>query len=346
MKKWLLGNTLPELQNIAGSLSLPSFTAKQIADWLYKKRVTEIARMTNLSANARDALSEAYEVGSFSPIQKSVSKDGTKKYLFPALNNTPVEAVMIPEEDRATLCISSQSGCKMGCRFCMTGRMGFKGNLTAGEIISQIIKIDEADNLTNIVYMGMGEPMDNIENVLKSTEILTSDWGFAWSPKRITVSTIGVPSALKKFLDNSKCHLAVSLHNPFANEREELMPVQKAWPIEEVIELIKKYDFTGQRRVSFEYIMFSGWNDTKRHADALTRMLRGLECRVNLIRFHQIPDFPLKTSPDVIIDNFKNRLNNSGITTTVRASRGEDILAACGMLSSKNLTTSNKSENG
>ncbi len=346
MKKWLLGNTLPELQNIAGSLSLPSFTAKQIADWLYKKRVTEIARMTNLSANARDALSEAYEAGGFSPIQKSVSKDGTKKYLFPALNNTPVEAVMIPEEDRATLCISSQSGCKMGCRFCMTGRMGFKGNLTAGEIISQIIKIDEADNLTNIVYMGMGEPMDNIENVLKSTEILTSDWGFAWSPKRITVSTIGVPSALKKFLDNSKCHLAVSLHNPFANEREELMPVQKAWPIEEVIELIKKYDFTGQRRVSFEYIMFSGWNDTKRHADALTRMLRGLECRVNLIRFHQIPDFPLKTSPDVIIDNFKNRLNNSGITTTVRASRGEDILAACGMLSSKNLTTSNKSENG
>lgn len=346
MKKWLLGNTLPELQNIAGSLSLPSFTAKQIADWLYKKRVTEIARMTNLSANARDALSEAYEVGGFSPIQKSVSKDGTKKYLFPALNNTPVEAVMIPEEDRATLCISSQSGCKMGCRFCMTGRMGFKGNLTAGEIISQIINVEEFEKLTNIVYMGMGEPMDNIENVLKSTEILTSDWGFAWSPKRITVSTIGVPSALKKFLDNSKCHLAVSLHNPFANEREELMPVQKAWPIEEVIELIKKYDFTGQRRVSFEYIMFSGWNDAKRHADALTRMLRGLECRVNLIRFHQIPDFPLKTSPDVIIDNFKNRLNNSGITTTVRASRGEDILAACGMLSSKNLTTSNKSENG
>lgn len=335
MKKWLLGNTLPELQKIADSLLLPSFASKQVSDWIYKKKVTEIDRMTNLSAQARDALSERYEVGGFAPLEKTISRDGTKKYLFPALNETPVEAVMIPDDDRATLCISSQSGCKMGCRFCMTGRMGFKGNLTAGEIISQIINVDESEKLTNIVYMGMGEPMDNIDNVLKSTEILTSDWGFGWSPKRITVSTIGVPDPLRRFLDNSKCHIALSLHNPFESERADLMPMQKAWPLNEVVELIKRYDFTGQRRVSFEYIMFSGWNDTKRHADALTRMLKGLECRVNLIRFHQIPDFPLKSSPDAIIDNFKNRLNNAGITATVRASRGEDILAACGMLSSK-----------
>jgi 23S rRNA (adenine2503-C2)-methyltransferase len=169
--------------------------------------------------------------------------------------------------------------------------------------------------------------------VLKSTEILTSDWGFGWSPKRITVSTIGVPNALRKFLDRSKCHLALSLHNPFDRERSEFMPVQKTWPADEIISLIKEYDFTGQRRVSFEYIMFSGWNDTKRHADALTRMLKGLECRVNLIRFHQIPDFPYKSSPDLIMENFRDRLNKAGVIATIRASRGEDILAACGMLS-------------
>lgn len=342
MKKWLLGNTLPELKIITENLNLPSFTAKQISDWIYKKRVSEIDLMTNLSASTREVLSSTYEVGGFAPLKRSLSKDGTKKYLFPSLISTPIEAVMIPDEERATLCLSSQAGCKMGCLFCMTGRMGFKGHLTAGEIISQVINVDEVESLTNVVYMGMGEPMDNIENVLKSTEIMTADWGFGWSPKRITVSTIGVPAALKTFLDRSKCHLAVSLHNPYDNERADLMPVQKAWPIEDIISLIKSYDFTGQRRVSFEYIMFSGWNDTKRHADALTRMLKGLECRVNLIRFHEIPDFSLKSSPDLIIENFRNRLNSAGITSTIRASRGEDILAACGMLSSSNLNNQNR----
>lgn len=220
----------------------------------------------------------------------------------------------------------------MGCRFCMTGRQGFHGHLSAADIISQFIAVDESDRLTNAVFMGMGEPLDNYDNVMRAIEILTADWGFAWSPKRITLSTIGVLPNLKRYLEECKCHLAVSLHNPLPQERLTVMPVQGAWPIQEVIDLIRQYDFTGQRRVSFEYTMFAGFNDTKAHADALVRMLRGLECRMNLIRFHKIPDFPYETSPDVIIENFKNRLNNSGIMTTVRASRGEDILAACGML--------------
>ncbi|MDP3452048.1 MAG: 23S rRNA (adenine(2503)-C(2))-methyltransferase RlmN [Bacteroidales bacterium] len=333
MKKWLLGCTLAELKEITDNLSLPAFTAKQIADWLYKKKVSQIAQMSNLSTSARELLSQNYEVGGFLPLDERVSADGTKKYLFTSFAGAPVESVVIPDEERATLCLSSQSGCKMGCRFCMTGRMGFKGNLSAGEIMSQVINVKESNQLSNIVYMGMGEPLDNLEAVLKSTEILTSDWGFGWSPKRITVSTIGVPNALRKFLDRSKCHLALSLHNPFDRERSEFMPVQKTWPADEIISLIKEYDFTGQRRVSFEYIMFSGWNDTKRHADALTRMLKGLECRVNLIRFHQIPDFPYKSSPDLIMENFRDRLNKAGVIATIRASRGEDILAACGMLS-------------
>ncbi|MDD2583488.1 MAG: 23S rRNA (adenine(2503)-C(2))-methyltransferase RlmN [Bacteroidales bacterium] len=333
MKKWLLGRTPQEISKITDNLSLPSFSAKQITNWLYVKKVSSIEQMTNLSKSAREALSLDYEVGGFSPIEDSLSIDGTRKYLFPSLGGANIEAVMIPDRERATLCISSQVGCKMGCKFCMTGRMGFSSNLTAGEIISQIINVKESDQLTNIVYMGMGEPLDNYKEVLKSTEILTASWGFGWSPRRITVSTIGVHAPLKDFLDNSKCHLALSVHNPFDLERAQMMPAQKAWSLEETINLIKEYDFSGQRRVSFEYIMFAGWNDNKRHADALIRMLRGLECRVNLIRFHEIPDFPLKTSPDIVIEKFKERLNNSGIIATIRASRGQDILAACGMLS-------------
>lgn len=348
MKIKLLGKNLDELKKIVAQEGLPGFTAKQIAQWIYVKKVRTIDEMTNLSKVARAALSEKYEVGVTPYAGLQISSDGTKKYLFPVkcphkrglnlrvpeeeLEEGAIEAVMIPDADRATLCVSSQSGCRMGCRFCMTGRQGFHGHMSAADIISQFIAVDESDRLTNAVFMGMGEPLDNYDNVMRAIEILTASWGFAWSPKRITVSTIGVLPNLKRYLEESKCHLAVSLHNPFGPERLSVMPVQGAWSIQDVIDLIKQYDFSGQRRVSFEYTMFSGFNDTKTHADALIRMLHGLECRMNLIRFHKIPDFPYETSPDVIMENFKNRLNNSGIMTTVRASRGEDILAACGML--------------
>ena len=357
MKIKLLGKNLEELKKVVADEGLPGFTAKQIAGWLYVKKVRTIDEMTNLSKAARAALSEKYEVGVTPYGGLQISSDGTKKYLFPVkcahrralnagcngsleeadLEEGAVEAVMIPDDDRATLCVSSQSGCRMGCRFCMTGRQGFHGHLSAADIISQFIAVDESDRLTNAVFMGMGEPLDNYDHVMRAIEILTADWGFAWSPKRITVSTIGVLPNLKRFLEESRCHLAVSLHDPFGPERLSMMPVQGAWPIQEVLDLIKQYDFTGQRRVSFEYTMFAGFNDTKQHADALIRMLRGLECRMNLIRFHKIPDFPYETSSGVIIENFKQRLNNSGITTTVRASRGEDILAACGMLAGQHM---------
>ena len=352
MKIRLLGKNLEELKQIVTEEGLPGFTAKQIAQWLYQKKVRSIDDMTNLSKAARAALAQKYEVGMIEYSGLQLSSDGTKKYLFPVkcthrrglnlgssgqipeeeLEASAVEAVMIPDADRATLCVSSQAGCRMGCKFCMTGRQGFHGHLSAADIISQFLAVDETDKLTNTVFMGMGEPLDNYDNVMRTIEILTADWGFGGSPKRITLSTIGVMPNLKRYLDECKCHLAVSLHNPFAPERLSVMPVQGAWPIQEVIDLIKQYDFTGQRRVSFEYTMFAGFNDTKAHADALFRMLQGLECRMNLIRFHKIPDFPYETSPDLIIENFKTRLNNLGVMTTVRASRGEDILAACGML--------------
>lgn len=332
MREQLLGKTPVELKDIALKVGLPAFTGKQIAQWMYGRKVRSIDEMTNISKAGRERLKEEYSLGVTLPSTCQVSSDGTKKYLFPVGEGNAVEAVMIPDEDRKTLCVSSQTGCRMGCRFCMTGRQGFHGNLTAADILSQFIAIDEAAELTNAVFMGMGEPLDNFGNVMRAIEVLTSDWGFGWSPRRVTLSTIGVLPNLRKYLESTRCHLAVSLHNPFPDERAEMMPVQKAWPVQEVIEMIREYDFTGQRRVSFEYTMFAGLNDDKRHADALIRLLRGLECRVNLIRFHKIPDAPFETTPQIIMERFRNRLSNHGITCTIRASRGEDILAACGML--------------
>ncbi len=333
-KTRLLGMTPDQLKEIALEAGLPGFAGKQIAQWIYGRRVRTIAEMTNLSKAGRERLSERYEVGVAEPVGKADSSDGTRKYLFP-VNGDPgnaVEAVMIPDGDRKTLCVSSQAGCKMGCKFCMTGRQGFHGSLSAADILSQFFGIDEAGELTNTVFMGMGEPLDNWEEVKRVIEVLTAPWGFAWSPKRITLSTIGVLPNLKRFLDECRCHLAVSLHDPFPEERATLMPVEKAYPIRDVISLVRKYDFTGQRRVSFEYTMFAGHNDTPRHADALLRLLQGLECRVNLIRFHRIPDFPYGTSSQAAMEAFRDRLARGGLTATIRASRGEDILAACGLL--------------
>lgn len=334
MKIHLAGKTPAELVNIAVQEGLPGFAGKQIAQWLYGKRAHSIAQMTNLSKAARESLGEKYDTGIVAPVNLQTSADGTRKYLFPT-DGSFVEAVMIPDKDRKTLCVSSQAGCKMGCKFCMTGRQGFHGNLSVPEILSQFYTVDEAAELTNAVFMGMGEPLDNWDNVKAAIEVLTADWGFGWSPKRITLSTIGVLPNLKRYLDESRCHLAVSLHNPFPEERLQMMPVQKAWPLEDVIGLIRQYDFTGQRRVSFEYTIFDGWNNTPRHARELTRLLRGLECRVNLIRFHRIPDFPYGPAPETAMEDFRDMLSRGGVTATIRASRGEDIFAACGLLAGK-----------
>lgn len=341
----LLGKTLPELQEIALSVGLPKFAGKQLADWLYVRRVKSFDEMTNISIKGRAALNENYSIGRYDPVKEAVSKDGTRKYLFEiqgdkaqsARGTQYVESVYIPEDDRATLCVSTQAGCKMGCRFCMTGTLGFHGNLTAADILNQIFYFED---LTNVVFMGEGEPMDNLDQVLRALEILTADYGCGWSPKRITVSTVGIP-AMKRFLDESECHLAVSLHNPFPAERAEIMPAEKMYSITEVVELLKQYDWSHQRRVSFEYICWHGQNDTPRHAKELLRLLKGLTCRINLIRFHEgveevakkssnLPTF--HSSNEQTMTWFRDYLTEKGLTTTIRRSRGEDILAACGML--------------
>jgi 23S rRNA (adenine2503-C2)-methyltransferase len=337
IKQYLFGKTLTELNEVVKALSLPSFAAKQMAEWLYKKQISGIDEMTNISVKNRSIIADKYDIGVNKPVKVQTSVDGTKKYLFSISENKFVESAYIPESDRATLCVSSQVGCKMGCLFCMTGKQGFQSHLTAGEILNQIRSIPENSKLSNIVYMGMGEPFDNTDEVLKSLEILTSDYGYAWSPKRITVSTIGIIPGMKVFLEKSKCHLAISLHTPYDNERSELMPIQKRYPIKQVLDEIRSFDFGLQRRVSFEYIMFKGVNDTPRHAKELTKILTGIRCRINLIRFHPIPGSLLQGSDDKTIEMFKDSLNQNGIITTIRASRGQDILAACGLLSTKEL---------
>ncbi len=327
--------TLSQLQQMCEREGFPKFTARQMCNWLYEKRVDEISQMTNLSLKTRARLEEIAVIEKWSPLGCQTSVDGTKKYLFPAEEGQYIESVFLPEGDRATLCISCQKGCKMSCRFCVTGRQGFHGHLTASQILNQIFSIPESDRLTNVVYMGMGEPMDNYDNVLASTQVLTSDWGLGWSPKRITVSSVGVTPKLRQFIHESDCHIAVSLHNPFDAERLLIMPAQKAYPISGVLDMLKEFDWSGQRRISFEYTMFQGVNDSTRHAAELVRILKGLQCRVNLIRFHASPEAPFKTCTAEAMNAFKDYLNNHGITCTIRASRGEDIMAACGLLAGK-----------
>ena len=332
----LLGKTLAELQDITNALGMPKFAAKQIAQWLYVKRVRSVDEMTNLSKENRARIVAAgYTIGYEDPVDAACSKDGTIRYLFATPLGKHIETVYLPENERATLCISSQIGCKMHCYFCMTGKQGFNGQLTSHQIINQIFAIPESLTLTNLVFMGMGEPLDNWEELRKALDIITAPWGMAWSPKRVTVSTIGQMQHLSDFLRESLCNLAVSIHSPFADERLKLMPVQGAYPISDVIALLKTYDWTHQRELTFEYIVFRGVNDDIRHAQELLRLLKGLPCKVNLIRFHAIPDVDLRTSDVKAMESFRDYLCQHGLMTTIRASRGEDIYAACGMLSSK-----------
>lgn len=336
-KQKLLGMTLEELEKVALDMGMPRFSAKQMAGWLYTKHALSIDDMTNLSLKHREALKMFYEVGADSPIDAQHSVDGTIKYLFPAGEGQYIEAVYIPDKERATLCVSSQVGCKMNCKFCMTGRMGFQASLSAGQILNQILSLPEYDKLTNVVMMGMGEPLDNLTEVLKALEVMTAAYGLAWSPKRITLSSVGLKSGLKRFLDESECHLAISLHSPIPAQRAEIMPAERSFSIIEIVDLLKQYDFSKQRRLSFEYIMFKGMNDSELYAKALLKLLRGVDCRINLIRFHAIPNAPFEGDDLETMERFRDYLTHHGLFATIRASRGEDIFAACGMLStSKN----------
>ncbi len=341
-KKALIGMTTAELRKLCQDMGMPAYTGGQIASWIYQRHVKSIDEMTNLSKQNRERLAAEYCVGVMEPLDCQRSKDGTIKYLFPVrcsnVATSPtapgmfVETVFIPDQDRGTICVSCQVGCKMNCLFCQTGKQGFEGNLTTADILNQVYSLPERNRLTNIVFMGQGEPMDNLDNVLRATQILTAPDGYAWSPKRITVSSVGVRTKLKRFLDESLCHIAISMHSPIHEQRRQLMPAEQAMPIADVVALLRQYDFTHQRRCSFEYICFGGLNDTPLHAREIVKLVEGLECRVNLIRFHPIPGVNLPGADEKRMESLRDYLTAHGVFTTIRASRGQDIFAACGLL--------------
>ncbi len=339
----LIGMTLADLEGVARSGGMPRFVGKQIAQWLYDKKVRTFDEMINISKKNREWLASNYVTGREEPVRSSASSDGTVKYLFAAGPGRFVESVYIPDKERATLCVSSQVGCKMNCYFCATGKMGFKANLTAAQIINQILSIPPEpeegrkamNELTNVVFMGMGEPLDNLPQLLKVLEIMTAPWGMAWSPKRITVSTVGKLPELKDLLDRTQVHVAVSVHTADTSQRASMMPAQRAFPLSAVMRLLSGYDFSHQRRLSLEYIMWRGVNDDIAHADMLIKLIGKLDCRVNLIRFHAVPGVDLKPCSEERMLMFRSHLNSHGVTATIRASRGEDIEAACGMLAVK-----------
>ena len=328
--------SLSQLQQVVAQLGMPRFTAKQLAEWIYMHRAKSFDEMNNISKANRARLQDAYSLGLKAPIKEQRSVDGTAKYLFGVGDGQAVESVYIPDDDRATLCISSQKGCRMNCHFCMTGKQGYHGNLTANQIINQVLSVPESESLTNVVFMGMGEPMDNLQEVMQAIEVMTAPWGLAWSPKRITVSSIGKIRELTQLVEQTNVHIAISVHSPYHAERASLMPVENAYPINKVMRMLSNYDFAHQRRLSLEYIMFNGLNDDMEHAQALEQLIDRQPIRVNLIRFHAIPGVNLKTSDEERMVRFRDYLNSRGIICTIRRSRGEDIFAACGMLAGKN----------
>jgi 23S rRNA (adenine2503-C2)-methyltransferase len=261
-----------------------------------------------------------------------LSDDLSRKYLFNTRTGSPVESVFIPDEKRNTLCISSQAGCRMACTFCNTGRMGFHGNLEPDEILNQVASIIDREQITHIVFMGMGEPLDNYKNILKSLDILTAQWGFSFSPRNITVSTIGIKPYIDKFLKETKCNLAVSIHSPFDKERDRFIPSEAKCTVHELIDKICSYQWIKNRRVTFQYVMIKGLNDTDRHLSELVKILKGTPIRVNLMSYHPPEGSRMQSSADEVRWYFKHQLILNGISASIRKSRGQDIGAACGLL--------------
>lgn len=335
LKRNLTGMTLADLEEFVLSLKMPRFRARQLADWIYKKDVADIDELTNFSKKDRELLKEKAEIKRLLPSKEFLSKDGTKKYLYILDSWKSIEVAYIPEERRNTLCISSQVGCRMGCRFCMTDKQSLQRSLSAYEIINQILSLPERDKLTNIVLMGMGEPLDNYDEVKKALDILTSSWGLEMSPHKITLSTVGLVPKLKRFLEERECNLALSIHNPISEERANFMPIEKGYKLQEVIDVIREYNLPKKRKFSVEYIVFKDLNDSIRHIKALVKLLHGVRVKVNLIHYHAIPGEGFQGVDQSKMEWFRDELKKRGIQTTIRKSRGQDIDAACGLLSTK-----------
>jgi 23S rRNA (adenine2503-C2)-methyltransferase len=290
--------------------------------------------MPGLPKRLREYLSEVSEPGLYGPLSSLRSADGSVKYIFATSSDLKFETVFIPDGKRKTVCVSTQSGCRMGCRFCATGKYGFHGNLEAGDIINQVSGIQASGTITHVVFMGMGEPLDNTDNVLKACEILTAPWGMAISPRNITLSTVGITPSIVRFLESSSCNLALSLFSPFPEERGEVIPAERKYPAHEIIKILADFPLKKKRRISAAYVMIAGVNDSNQHLEGLHNLLAGTGIRVNLLPYHPLPGDPDISSSSERMQHFRHTLTMSGIQASIRRSRGSDIAAACGLLAS------------
>lgn len=318
----------------------PAYRAGQIRKWLYQKNVLSFAEMTDLSASLRAVLNEEFSIGRLTTLRKQVSRDGTIKFLFGLFDGLSIESVLIPEEGRLTLCISTQAGCAFGCAFCATARMGFKRNLRASEIVEQILEARRSlsvnQRITHVVLMGMGEPLANYEQTLQALEVITvTTWGLGISPRRVTLSTVGLVPQMRKLIEETRVNLAVSLHAASEEVRDRIMPVNRKYPLGELIECCRSLPLPRRKRITFEYVLLHGVNDSLQEARQLGRLLEGIRCKVNLIPFNPHPGSLFARPLDTEIEAFQQVLQNRGLQVNVRKPRGDDIQAACGQLNSE-----------
>ena len=332
INKCLCGHTFEEIFSLISTSGYTRAHALSISNSIYKKKAIELASITGIPRKLKEELSENACIGITKPVTSEVSFDRSVKYLFRTECGKEFETVFIPETKRQTVCVSTQSGCRMGCSFCATGRYGFHGNLTTGEIVNQILSLPDSQKITHVVFMGMGEPMDNLDNVLKACEIITAEWGLAISPRNVTVSTVGITPAVKKFLKFSACNLTLSLHTPFSSQREKITPVEKRYPARAMIDLMKAHPLKKKRRLSIAYIMIRNFNDSDPHLEELKSLLKNSNIRINLLPYHNSGNDPYISSTEERMQFFKHGLVISGISASIRKSRGADISAACGLL--------------
>lgn len=328
----LIGFTPQELSSALQEYGVTSHQVERLMRWIYRKRGKDISTFSDVPKSILQAVRQDYWIGLYPPLEIKQSEDGSVKYLFCNRQKQVFEAVAMNSGNRHTLCLSTQSGCRMGCRFCRTGSIGYRGNLVAGDIINQVLSMPDSKRLNRIVLMGMGEPLDNLEAVNKSLEILTADWGFALGKSNITISTVGLLSGLEAFLKSPRCNLAISLHSPFPDEREMLMPLERTNPISEIIKLLKSYPLKKPLRLTFEYVALGSLNLSENHAKATAALLKGLSCHLNIIPWNQhgAATFHTPTNDEVV--NFMEILNAEGIPANLRKSMGVDIDAACGQM--------------
>ncbi len=333
----ICGLTAGEIFDLINQEGFTMKHAISVSNEIYKRHNSDISLYEKIPKKLRELLSNKAETGIFFPQKEIVSDDKSVKYLFRTRSGKEFETVYIPDGKRHTVCVSTQSGCRMGCSFCATAEVGFKGNLTAGEIVNQIIALPQADKITHIVFMGMGEPMDNLDNVIKACNIITAEWGMALSPRNVTVSTVGILTGIEQFLKETECNLTFSLYSPFASERAKGILIDSRYPFQKVLDLMKNFKVRKGRRLSVAYMMIQNINDTDSHLKELILILKGTSLRVNLVPYHPYKKGQNITSSKERMQYFKHNLIISGISASIRKSRGTDISAACGLLAASSV---------